>query len=117
QCAHRGRPAKTAPPSMESGYRVVVDVEVLSNPEEDHGWTVLATTRRAETCADAEILQAYQEQHPMVEPGFGCIKHPAAISPCGSKSPNGLLLWRYPGHQLAGILHHPKAGAPLSPYA
>jgi hypothetical protein len=33
-------------------------VESLPNPEEDNGWTVLATTISADTCADAEILQA-----------------------------------------------------------
>jgi hypothetical protein len=42
--ARRGRPAKTDPPPTESGYRLVVEVEVLSHPEEDNGWTVLATT-------------------------------------------------------------------------
>jgi transposase len=34
-----------------------------------------------ETCTDAEMLQAYQEQHTPVEPGLRGIKHPAAISP------------------------------------
>jgi len=85
--ARQGRPAKTDPPPMESGYRVVVDVEVLSNLEEDKGWTVLATTVRAETCADADILQAYQEQHTTVEPGFRWIKNPAAISPVWLEKP------------------------------
>jgi hypothetical protein len=31
---------------------------------------VLATTVSPEVCTDAEILQAYQEQHTTVEPGF-----------------------------------------------
>src|SRR5215468_2629738 len=66
----RGRPAKTQPPPMESGYRLVVEVEALPNPEEDNGWAVLATTVSPETCPDTEILQAYQEQHTTVEPGF-----------------------------------------------
>jgi len=79
--ARRGRPAKTDPPSMERGYRLVVEVEPLDNAEEDNGWTVLATTVSAEVCTDAEILQAYQEQHTTVEPGFRWIKNPAAISP------------------------------------
>src|SRR5215472_15408760 len=39
----RGRPAKTEPPPLESGYRLVVEVEGLPNSEEDNGWTVLAT--------------------------------------------------------------------------
>jgi transposase len=79
--ARRGRPAKTAPPPTESGYRIAVEVKALSNAEEDNGWTVLATTVSPETCTDAEILQAYQEQHTTVEPGFRWIKNPAAISP------------------------------------
>jgi hypothetical protein len=66
----RGRPAKTEPPPMESGYRLVVEVEELANAEEDNGWTVLATTVDAEVCPDADILQAYQEQNTTVEPGF-----------------------------------------------
>jgi hypothetical protein len=57
--ARRGRPAKTDPPPTESGYRWVVEVEVLSNPEDDNGWTVLATTVCPEVCTDAEILRAY----------------------------------------------------------
>ena len=77
----RGRPAKTDPPPTESGYRLVGEVEALSNPEEDNGWTVLATTVRSEECPDADILQAYQDQNISVEPGFRWIKNPAAISP------------------------------------
>jgi transposase len=85
--AHRGRPAKTDPPPMESGYRLEVEVEVLDNPEEDNGWTVLATTVSVEVCPDAEILQAYQEQHTTVEPGFRWIKNPAAIAPVWLEKP------------------------------
>jgi hypothetical protein len=51
------------------------------------GWTVLATTGRPEICTDAELLQAYQEQHITVEPGLRWIKHPAAISPVGREKP------------------------------
>jgi transposase len=83
----RGRPAKTEPLPTESGYRLVVEVEALSNLEEDNGWTVLATTVRAEDCTDAEILQAYQEQNTTVEPGFRWIKNPAAISPVWLEKP------------------------------
>jgi transposase len=36
---------------------------------------------------DAEILQAYQEQHTTVEPGFRWIKNPAAISPVWLEKP------------------------------
>jgi transposase len=85
--ARRGRPAKTDPPPMESGYRLVVEVEALANPEEDNGWTVLATTVSPEVSTDTEILQAYQEQHTTVEPGFRWIKNPAAISPVWLEKP------------------------------
>jgi transposase len=79
--ARRGRPAKTDPPPTESGYRVMVEVEVLSNPEEDNGWTVRATTVHPEAGTDTEILQAYHDQNTTVEPGFRWIKNPAAIAP------------------------------------
>jgi hypothetical protein len=36
----------------------VVEVEALTNPEEDNGWTVLATTVGVEVCDDGEILEA-----------------------------------------------------------
>ena len=55
--------------------------------EDTHGWTVLATTVRPEVCTDAEILQAYHEQHITVEPGFRWIKNPAAISPVWLEKP------------------------------
>jgi hypothetical protein len=59
----------------------VVAVEALPHAEEDKGWTVLATTVRAEVWSDTEILQAYQDQATMVESGFRWLKSPAAISP------------------------------------
>jgi len=83
----RGRPAKTDPPPLESGYRLVVEVEALANAEEDNGWTVLATTVSGESGADAEILQAYQDQNTTVEPGFRWIKNPAAIAPVWLEKP------------------------------
>jgi transposase len=85
--ARRGRPAKMDPPPLESGYRLAVEVEALANPEEDNGWTVLATTVSGESCADVEILQAYQDQNTTVEPGFRWIKNPAAIAPVWLEKP------------------------------
>ena len=85
--ARRGRPAKMDPPPLESGDRLVVEVEALANPEADNGWTVLATTVSAEGCADAELLQAYQDQNATVEPGFRWIKNPAAIAPVWLEKP------------------------------
>ena len=61
--------------------------EALEPAEDEHGWTVLATTLRPEVCADAELLQAYQEQNTTVEPGFRWIKNPAAISPVWLEKP------------------------------
>ena len=83
----RGRPAKLDPPPMESGYRLVVAVEALANPEEDNGWTVLATTVDAEVCPDPDILKAYQDQNTTVEPGFRWSKTPAAIAPVWLEKP------------------------------
>jgi transposase len=85
--ARRGRPAKMDPPVAEAGYRLVVAVEALTNAEEDNGWTVLATTVRAEVCSDTDILQAYQDQATTVESGFRWIKNPAAISPVWLEKP------------------------------
>ena len=85
--ARRGRPAKTDPPPTEAGDRLRVEVEALANAEEANGWVVLATTVSAETCADAEILHAYQDQNTTVEPGLRWIKNPAAISPVWREKP------------------------------
>ena len=41
----------------------------------------------AEVCTNTEILQAYQEQHTTVEPGFRWIKNPAAIAPVWLEKP------------------------------
>jgi transposase len=38
-------------------------------------------------CTDAELLQAYQEQHITVEPSFRWLKNPAAISPVWLEKP------------------------------
>jgi hypothetical protein len=85
--ARRGRPAKTAAPPIEAGYRLVAEVAALAHPEEDNGWTVLATTVSSEVCTDTEILQAYQDQTTTVEPGFRWIKNPAAIAPVWLEKP------------------------------
>jgi transposase len=85
--ARRGRPAKTEPPPTVPGYHLRVEVTAQVIPEEETGWTVLATTVSAERCADSEILQVYQEQNTTVEPGFRWIKNPAAISPVWLEKP------------------------------
>jgi len=83
----RGRPPKTEVPqeTVRSRLRIGVDAHVPS--ADTRGWTVLATTVGAESCPDAELLQAYQEQHTTVEPGFRWIKNPAAISPVWLEKP------------------------------
>jgi transposase len=83
----RGRPPKGEAPQVESRYHLAVHSEALVPPEESHGWTVLATTVGPEGCTDVELLQAYQEQHITVEPGFRWIKNPAAISPVWLEKP------------------------------
>jgi len=83
----RGRPPKAEAPQVEVRYRLVVHPEALVPSEDAHGWTVLATTLPPEVCTDTERLQAYQEQHSTVAPGFRWIKHPAAISPVWLEKP------------------------------
>jgi len=83
----RGRPPKAEGPQVEVRYRLVVHREALVPAEDTYGWTVLATTVQPEVCTDTEILQAYQEQHITVEPGFRWIKNPAAISPVWLEKP------------------------------
>ena len=83
----RGRPPKAEAPQVEVRYRLIVAPEALVPSEDVYGWTVLATTMQPEGCTDAEMLQAYQEQHITVEPGFRWIKNPAAISPVWLEKP------------------------------
>src|SRR5256885_954769 len=78
--ARRGRPAKMDPPPTESADRLRLEVPALANPEEDNGWTVLATTVRTEVGGAAALLQAYQDQTTPVEPGLRLFKNTAAIT-------------------------------------
>jgi transposase len=83
----RGRPSKAEAPQIEVRYRLGVRSEAVVPSEDAPGWTVLASTVGPEKCTDAEMLQAYQEQHITVEPGFRWIKNPAAISPVWLEKP------------------------------
>jgi hypothetical protein len=83
----RGRPPKAEAPQGEVRYRLRVRPEALVPSEDAHGWTVLATTVGPEGCTDAEVLQAYQEQHITVEPGLRWRKNPAAMSPVWLEKP------------------------------
>jgi transposase len=83
----RGRPPKAEAPQVEVRYRLGVHPEAVVPSEDAHGWTVLATTVGPEECTDAEMRQAYQEQHSTVEPGFRWSKNPAAISPVWLEKP------------------------------
>jgi len=67
-------------------------------------------------CTDTELLQAYQEQHITVEPGFRWIKNPAAISPVWLEKPEriaalamltvvGLLVYAVIQRQVRRYLH------------
>ena len=80
-------PRRQILPRLPPCYHLGVEVTVPDVPEEEHGWTVLATTVSAERCADSAIRQAYQEQNTTVEPGFRWIKNPAAISPVWLEKP------------------------------
>jgi transposase len=83
----RGRPPKTELPQDTIRYCLRVEAEAHVPSADTQGWTVLATTVGAESCTDTAILQAYQEQHITVEPGFRWIKNPAAISPVWLEKP------------------------------
>jgi transposase len=83
----RGRPAQGEIAAEETRYRVRVDAEPLKPVAEEQGWTVLATTIGAEVCADAQLLQVYQEQNSTVESGLRWIKNPAAITPVWLEKP------------------------------
>jgi transposase len=83
----RGRPPKTELPQATLRYRLRVEADAHVPSVDTHGWTVLATTVGSESSTDTEILQAYQEQHIPVEPGFRWIKNPAAIAPVWLEKP------------------------------
>jgi transposase len=119
----RGRPPQSEAPQVEVRYRLVVHPEALVPSEDAHGWTVLATTVRPEGCPDAELLQAYQEQHITVAPGFRWIKNPAAISPVWLEKPEriaalamltvvGLLVYAVIQRQVRLYLHEHERQLP-----
>jgi transposase len=83
----RGRPPQGERPPEETRYRLVVEAEAVASAAAAQGWCVLATTVDAEVAADAQLLQAYQEQNTTVEPGVRWIKNPAAITPAWLEQP------------------------------
>jgi transposase len=83
----RGRPPKTELPQDTIRYRLRGEAAAHVPSADTQGWTVLATPVGAESGTDTEVLQAYQEQHITVEPGFRWIKNPAAISPVWLEKP------------------------------
>jgi transposase len=85
--ARRGRPPKDEAPLEAIGYRLRGEAAPMERAETDNGWTVLATTIAVEVCSDAQIVDAYQEQHSTVEQGFRWIKNPAAIAPVWLEKP------------------------------
>jgi hypothetical protein len=119
----RGRPTKAEAPQLEQRYRVVVEVEAGDQAADDNGWTVLATTVGSEVCTDAEIFQAYHNQHSTVEPGFRWIKNPAAITPVWLEKPEriaalamltvvGLLVYALIQRQVRLYLHDQQQHLP-----
>jgi transposase len=89
----RGRPPKDAAPQEERVYHLVVQAQASTPPVATFGWTVLATTVGEQQCGAAEIVRAYREQTPTVEPGFRWIKNPAAISPVWLEKPERMAAW------------------------
>jgi len=85
--ARRGRPAKTDPTPEETCSRVKGAVKALARAKDEQGWFVLATTVGAQGCTDMPIVQAYQDQHPTVEPGLRWSKNPAALAPGWVENP------------------------------
>jgi len=83
----RRRPPKTEVPQDSIRSRLRGESQAHVPSIDTQGWTVLATTVGAESCTDTEILQAYQGQHSIVEPGVRWIKNPAAISPVWLENP------------------------------
>ena len=86
----RGRPTKTDPPPMAQRYRVVVEVEAVEQAEDEYGWTVLATTVDSAVCTDAEIVQAYHDQHSTVDPGSAGSRIRRPLHQYGWRNPSGL---------------------------
>jgi transposase len=100
-----------------------VEVEAVARAEDENGWTVLATTIGGEACTDAEIFQAYHDQHSAVEPGFRWIKNPAAIAPVWLEKPEriaalamrtvvGLLVYALIQRQVRLYLHDQRQSLP-----
>jgi hypothetical protein len=121
--AGRGRPPKVEQPQVAQRYRVVVEVEAVDRAEDEHGWTVLATTVGGEGCTDEEIFQAYHDQHSTVEPGFRWIKNPAASAPVWLEKPEriaalamltvvGLLVYALIQRQVRLYLHEQHQALP-----
>ena len=109
--ARRGRPAKLPPPPREAGYRRVVEVEALAHPEEDNGWTGLATTVDAEGGPDADLPQAYQDHNTPGEPGLRGLNPPAALAPVWLAKPErSAALAMLTVARLAGLQRDPEQG-------
>jgi hypothetical protein len=64
-----------------------VEVTAWAHPEEDHGWAVLSTTVPTEACAEAEMIQIYQQHNTTGASGVRWLKHPAAIAPVWLEKP------------------------------
>jgi transposase len=92
--ARRGRPVKTDPPPTEAGYRLVVEAEALANPEQDNGWTVLATTVSAGVCTDAESSRPTRSNTRPWNLGFAGSRTLRRSAQYGWRNLNGLPPWR-----------------------
>jgi hypothetical protein len=80
-------------PAQAAGSRLRGAGEGRAHPEEDKGWTVLATTVRPAVRPDAALLQADQEPPATGAPGLRGRKHPAARSPVWREQPDRIAAW------------------------
>jgi hypothetical protein len=93
QRPRRGRPPPTEGPPGAVPSRLVVPPEVWRPAEAPYGWTVLAPTGPPEVGTETALLQASQEQHITVAPGWRGRTHPAARSPGWLETPERRAAW------------------------
>jgi hypothetical protein len=89
--ARRGRPAKTDLPPTEAGYRLVVEVSALANPEErtmgGPYWPRRYLPRPVQMLRFSRPIRSRTRPWNLVFVGS---RIPQRLPPCGWRSPNGL---------------------------
>ena len=92
--ARRGRPAKTDPPPTESGYRVAVEVEVLSHPRRTMGGPSLPRPYALREARMPRFFRPIKTRIRPWKPVFVGSRPPRPLPPCGWRNLNGLPPWR-----------------------